>query len=152
MQKFLPIAAAVFSVQLAHADELWVQVRETKLRAQPSILAAGVADLKYGDRVDKVSEAKSWAQVRTVRSQKEGYLPLSSITPQRVVLLARGNPKIKADATEVVLAGRGFSKEVEEQFKILNQGARFDQVDQVERRCSASTKEVAQFVEAGGLR
>jgi hypothetical protein len=69
-----------------------------------------------------------------------------------VVLLARGNPKIHADATEVVLAGRGFSKEIEEQFKQQDRGARFDLVDKVERSCNASTKEVSKFIQSGGLR
>jgi hypothetical protein len=59
---------------------------------------------------------------------------------------------VTADSPEVVLAGKGFSKEVEQQYKKDDASLRYDRVDDVERNARVSAVEVRQFVKDGGLK
>jgi hypothetical protein len=59
--------------------------------------------------------------------------------------------KIQGDSTELVLAGKGFSKEIERSLQRQDDSARFDLVDRVEREAKASSAEVSQFIKRGEL-
>jgi len=137
------------SVTAAHADDAWVQVRESKVRSKPLFYAPGVSSVRYGDKVQTSGDQSGWVAVRVGGSQ--GYLPISAISKQQIVLTAKGLSKVQADATDVVLAGKGFSKEVEQSFKAESPGARYDLVNKVEATARVSPQEVAQFVKKGGL-
>lgn len=131
------------------AEEVWVQVRESKLRAQPLFYAAPVAGVRYGDRVTKVGEEKGWAEVRA--DGVKGYLHLSAVSHQRIVLSAKDLSKIGPDSSEVVLASKGFSREIEDSYKKSDATMRYDLVDKIERVPTPSPGEVSSFIEKGGL-
>lgn len=143
-------AVMLAGVASAYADDTWVQVKESVIRSQPLFYASSVVGIRYGDRLTRLSEDKGWARVRF--GGKEGYVPLAVVTPQQVVLTARALDKIGADASEVVLAGKGFSREVEEQFKQSDSSARFDLVDRIERQSSVPAKSVQAFIKSGDLK
>lgn len=140
--------AAVASI--AHADPAWVQVRESAIRAKPVYYSPGVATIRYGEQLDRLSTEGSWARVRTKTG--EGFVPVSSISRDRIVLSVKDISKVGADSADVVLAGKGFSREVEQSYKKENPSLRFDRVDQVERQARASISEVQSFRTSGGLR
>jgi hypothetical protein len=139
---------AIFSTT-AHADDAWVQVKESKVRSKPLFYAPGVSSVRYGDKVATTGDQGGWVAVRVGGVQ--GYLPLSALSRQQIVLTAKGLSKVEADSTDVVLAGKGFSKEVEQSFKAENTGLRYDLVDRVEQTARVPAQEVAQFVKKGGL-
>jgi len=131
------------------AEPAWVQVRESALRAKPAYYSPGVATIRYGEQLDRLGIEGGWARVRT--KAVEGFVPLSSISRDRIVLSARDISKIAADSADVVLAGKGFSREVEQSYKKDNPSLRFDRVDQVERQARASVSEVQVFRASGGF-
>jgi hypothetical protein len=153
MNTILRCAFLVLMLMMAtsttRAEDAWVQVRESFVRSEPAFFGSKVAGVKYGDRVTKSSEQEGWAKV-SFRGQG-GFLPSSTITPAQIVLSGRSGGKIKAEASDIVLAGKGFSKEVEESYKKQESAARFDLVDQVERQCRVSSSEVSSFLKQGGL-
>ena len=131
---------------------VWVQVRQAVVRTQPQHYAAKLSAVKYGDRLPLESEAEAgWIKVR-LPSKKSGFLPEVAVTERQVVLTARQAASTKADPSEVVLAGKGFSKEVEDKYKQANRGVRFDLVDQMERSGLVSDQELLSFVKQGGLK
>lgn len=145
--------AAFYSILAAadaSAETLWIQVKSSQLRSAPEFFASTVGSVAYGDAVEKISERDGWAQVTA--KGRSGYLPVSVVSEQRVVFSNRSATKVAADASDVVLAGKGFSKEVEERYKGTDSTLRFDLVDTVERSANADRKDVAKFVKAGGLK
>lgn len=150
MKKLFIASLCLVAHHSAVAETVWIQVRETKLRPQPLFYAPGGATLKYGDSATKLSEEKGWVQVKTTNAT--GYLPASSISRDTIVLAARDISKVHAETGEVVLAGKGFSKEVEKEYRSQDSGSRYDLVDQIERSNKIPTASLPQFIKNGGLK
>ena len=150
MRKLLLIAALYAAGPTAvMAEKSWVQVRETKLRSQPKFYATGSATLRYGQAVDQLAASGGWAEVSS--NAGRGFLPVASLSRDQIILSSQDISKVKADTSEVVLAGKGFSKEVESSFKAADTAARFDLVDKIERTARTSPKETSDFAKRGGL-
>lgn len=132
-----------------YAENVWVQVRESVIRTKPMFFSAAVAPVRYGDAVSRESEDAGWVKV-SFRG-KEGFLPSSTVTPAKIILSGRSSGKVMADASDVVLAGKGFSKEVEENYKKTGGGMRYDLVDKIEKQCRVNPTEVKAFMAQGGL-
>lgn len=110
-----------------------VQLRETSLRATPSFLGKVTATLRYGDRVTITQERGVWKRVAVSGTAREGWLHESAIT-SKVLVLRSGKQAVKTGATgrEVALAGKGFSEQVETEFKKKNRNLDFTWVDRME--------------------
>jgi uncharacterized protein YgiM (DUF1202 family) len=143
------IPAAAFSA--ATGQEMSVQVRSTKVHSAPEWWSPAVTGVVYGDKVTIISGQKDeggWLKVQV--SGKEGYLHISALTSRTVVLKTGAEHTARAaDASEVVLAGKGFSKELEGQYA-RSHSLSFAPVDQVEHQ-RVSEGELAAFVKAGKL-
>ena len=150
MRSLFLLVVTVMFASPSRADDVWVQVRESRVRAKPLFYATTIQSVKYGDRLSKMSEDNGWVGVR--EGGREGYIPLSAVSPKLIVFSSADVAKIKADPSELVLAGKGFSKEIEQSFKKEDSSARFDLVDRVEREARASSAEVEQFIKQGGLK
>ena len=120
------------------------------VRSKPAFYSSGVASVRYGDQLERISEQGGWVKVQSKKG--EGFVPMSALSEDRIVLSAKDVTKIKGDSADVVLAGKGFSKEVEQEYKKKGTGARFDLVDQVERSARVSNQEVRDFVKKGELK
>jgi hypothetical protein len=57
--------------QTVNAEPAWVQVRESIVRSKPQYYATGVLPVRYGERVEKLSESAGWARVSV--KNIEGY-------------------------------------------------------------------------------
>ncbi|MBI4797239.1 MAG: SH3 domain-containing protein [Desulfarculus sp.] len=135
----------------AAGEAMSVQVREGQVRAQPSFLAAIVATLGYGERVQVSGEQGAWRQVSASQGAT-GWMHLSSLTPKQVVLQAgEGLKSGGASGEEMALAGKGFNKEVEADFAARNRGADFASVNRMEQSYRFSPPQVEAFVREGGL-
>ena len=135
----------------AAAESVWVQVKVTRIRSAPEHFASGVASVKYGDALTYLGEDAGWVKV-TIPSGGTGYLPLASVSPQKIVFSSRGSTNTKAEASDVVLAGKGFSPEVEGKYKQAGNAGRFDLVDKVEKVPQISFAELKTFAQSGGLK
>lgn len=144
----LPLAAQAAA---ASGQPMYVQVRSSKIRSAPEFWAAAVSGVSYGDRVTVVPGQKSesgWLKVKA--AGKEGFLHISALTSRKVVLRGSGEQSPRAaDASEVVLAGKGFSKEIEADYARTH-ALSYAAVDQVERT-RVSDGALAAFIKAGKL-
>jgi len=134
---------------VADSEERFVQVRITRLRAQPQMWATGVADVKYGDSLSVVESSDGWFKVKTAQG-RTGFIHSSAVTPRRIVLSGKGDVNLMVDSGDVVLAGKGFSKEVEEEYRRTVGGSGFSDVDAMER-VNIREAELRQFIAAGKL-
>ena len=136
--------------QTAFCEVSYIQTKQAIVRSEPKFYAAKLATLSYGDAVQSTSAADGW--VKVTAKNKSGYIPVSSLTEQKIVFSDRDISKVKADSSDVVLAGKGFSPSVEANYKKSGTGGRFDLVDKMEKVAVVNDSQVAQFVKSGGLK
>jgi hypothetical protein len=133
----------------AAGEVMSVQVKEAELRASPSFLGKIVGRLNYGDQVSVNQTQGPWKSVGGPLAN--GWIHTSALTTKTIVLKAGDkNAELAASSNEVALAGKGFNKQVEVEFRSRNPKMNFAWVDRMEA-ITVSQKEMAQFVQQGDL-
>ena len=142
--------AALMATGAWAAKEMSVQVRDGQLRNRASFLGAVTGAVAYGDRVTVSQTQAGWCEVATAAG-KTGWIHESALTPKRVVL-ASGTTDARAGASgeEVALAGKGFSKEVEAEYKKQNKDIDYAWVDWMGKQ-KVSGEQLVQFLKQGEL-
>ncbi len=134
----------------AAAQMMSVQVREGQLRGQPSFLAAVLATLPYGSQVQVIEEQGGWRKVGA--GQTTGWMHLSALSEKKIELKpGAGQVQGGASREELALAGKGFNKDVEADFKAKNREANFAAVDQMEQSHLMGEAQLAEFLQEGGV-
>ena len=126
-----------------------VTVREAPVRATPTFLGKIVADLTYGTQVDVIETQGAWVKVTVPNGKGSGWMHTSELTEQKVALKAGSNVQQGASGSEVALAGKGFNKQVEQQYA-SEKHLDYSIVDRMEK-ISYSPERLVQFLEAGDL-
>ena len=128
-----------------------VQVRNGQVRANPSFLGKIVATLGYGDRVQVLEQKGPWARIQVESQAVQGWMHTTSLTAKSIILKA-GAEAVQQSATtdELALAGKGFTEQVESEFRSKNPEMNFAWVDKMETFV-VDTAEMASFIEDGAL-
>lgn len=130
---------------------LFVQVKDTALRAEPKFWSTSLSKLPYGSALTPLStsgENASWVKVKF--NELEGFVHLSSVTKRKVVFNATTNaPAHGVDTSTIVLAGKGFNRQVEGSFASAK-GVSYAPVDTVEGY-TVNSDAFAKFLLDGGL-
>ena len=143
--------AALVATGAWAAKEMSVQVRDGQLRNRASFLGTVTATVAYGDRVTVNQTQAGWCEVATA-SGASGWIHESALTPKRVVL-SSGTEDARAQSVgseEVALAGKGFSKEVEAEYKKQNKDIDYTWVDWMGKQ-TVPPEQLVQFLKQGGL-
>ncbi len=139
----------VFSGFAESPKTMSVQVREGQLRITPSFLAEIIAKPVYGDRVEIIQDKGPWKKVANRGVQ--GWMHISALTAKNIVLKAgAANVQTTATGSEIALAGKGFSEEVEKQYKNLNRNLDYAWVDRMEK-FQVSPKQMQAFLKEGNV-
>lgn len=143
----LAAAAAAFAADPA---QMSVKVKVTQVRSTPSYVGKILLVLNYGDRVTVLEKKADWARVSVPAKKVEGWVNISSLQEKEIVLAA-GSADVQKSASsgEVALAGKGFNKEVEAQYKSEN-GLDYTWVDRMETFV-VTPAQVSTFLAQGGL-
>ncbi len=132
------------------AKEMSVQVRDGQLRNRASFLGAVVGTVAYGDRVTVNQTQAGWCEVSV--AGKTGWIHESALTPKRVVM-SSGSEDARVQSVgseEVALAGKGFSKEVEAEYKKQNKNLDYAWVDWMGQQ-KISNARLVEFLKQGDL-
>ena len=146
----LTCCAALVASGVWAANEMSVQVRDGQLRNRASFLGAVVGTVAYGDRVTVNQTQAGWCEVSI--AGKTGWIHESALTPKKVVL-ASGTADARVQSVgseEVALAGKGFSKEVEAEYKKQNQNVDYTWVDWMGQQ-TVSSERLVEFLKQGNL-
>ncbi len=139
-----------FSGSAAPQTTMTVQIKEGQMRSTPSFLGTIVAKLPYGERVEVIQDQASWKKV-AARGGVQGWMHSSALTTKRIVLKAgAGDVKTSATSGEIALAGKGFSEEVEKQYKKLNRNLDYAWVDRMER-FQVTPEQMQAFLKQGSV-
>jgi hypothetical protein len=142
--------AAAMALVVFAAETLVIKVQTTQLRGKPQFFAPGVAALKAGDKLTKVAEASGWMQVRTAAGAA-GWVHGSAVAPPgSQVFAGAGDMKTQATANEVVLAGKGFNKQIEDNYRAKNAGVSYAWVDRMVQQRVAMAQ-IEDFLKRGRL-
>lgn len=109
-------------VQLYSNDKTTYQisVRETIIREKPSFLGEVITKLPYGYEVTVLDTYGAWSSI-LLPEDKIGWLHTASISSEKIELTRSSREIGNTSSSEVALAGKGFNKEVEEQY--INQNS-----------------------------
>lgn len=130
-------------------ETMSVSVRSAQLREGPSFLSKVLETLGYGSRVETGERQDGWVRARI--GSLEGWLHESALSEKEIVLNpGAADARRAASSSEIALAGKGFSANVEAEYRRLNSGLNFAAVDAMESR-PISDLELARFVQEGNL-
>ncbi|MBP7830743.1 MAG: SH3 domain-containing protein [Kiritimatiellae bacterium] len=152
MRAMIGIAALLALAPAAWAGtEMSVQIKAGQIRATPSYLGQVLATVNYGARVDVLQQRGDWMEVQAAGAPK-GWMHSSALTKKKIVL-ASGSEDVqtRTSGEELALAGKGFNKEVEAEFKQQNPEVDFSWVNWMEKT-RYSMEELTAFLRAGGVK
>lgn len=119
LMMFVLFSLTAFCAYATGEKMMSVQVRQGQIRSTPSFLGRIVVNLSYGDRVQVREEKGSWIRVSVPGSRAGGWIHASALTTKKIVIRAgTKDVSLAASADELALAGKGFNKQVEQEFKV----------------------------------
>jgi hypothetical protein len=128
----------ILIVTLLVAETLTVKVQSTSLRSSPKFYAPAVQALRAGDKVEKISTQDGWVHSSAV------------VVPKFDLMASNQGLKTQASADEIALAGKGFNKQVEENYRAKHGELSFVWVDKM-LQIKISAAKVEGFLKAGRL-
>ena len=144
---FILLILCLCSVFAKTGTKMYVKVEEAVLKESPSFWGRNGASVFYGEEVVVLEEKNSWKKVQLViDSSVSGWISESSLTKKRIV--ASGN-RVSASTEELALAGKGFTAEIEAEYK-KQASLNYDAVDKLETNLISFDK-VLDFMAAGKL-
>jgi uncharacterized protein YgiM (DUF1202 family) len=148
--KLLLVGLAVVCVAMLLAETLFVKVQTTYVRKEPKFYSPAVATLQAGESVTQIASEAGWFKVRTAQGV-EGWIHSSAVQTGKFAVAAMDQSlKTRATTEEVALAGKGFNKQVEEEYKNRNKGVSFIEVDRM-LKIKVSPDELRKFLMEGKL-
>lgn len=151
MKKWITICCVALAATGAWAArQMSVQVREGQLRNRASFLGTVTGTVAYGDPVTVKQSQAGWCLVATAGGAT-GWIHESALTPKRLAAgSGAGDARVGASGEEVALAGKGFSAEVEAQYKKENRNIDYTWVDWMGQQ-KVSNAQMVQFLKQGDL-
>jgi uncharacterized protein YgiM (DUF1202 family) len=148
--KLLFIGVTIVCVALLIAETLIVKVQTTYVRKEPKFYSSPLATLNAGESVTQISSQEGWLKVRTSKGV-EGWIHSNAVQTGKWAIAAMDRSlKTSATADEVALAGKGFNKQVEDEYRSRNKGMSFGDVDRM-LRIKVSPDELRRFLMDGKL-
>ena len=131
------------------ATPVSVQVKEASLYDQPSAVSKFLGKVPYGTSLTVLASKGAWSQVRADSPALTGWVRAQTYTTKDLKLKS-GTDASAASSSDVSLAGRGFSEEMEQNYKAKNPSLDYADVDKMEAQ-GIPKAELEGFLKAGGL-
>ena len=129
------LLAVSLSAQVYKPKKMYVCVKSLKVKSSTGFFASTIAELSYGDEITVIDESSKYAKV-SIGGNKTGWVALSGLTK---------NSNVNASQDEIALAGKGFTAEIESQYK-KKASYNYAAVDEVEKK-SVSDAELKRFMQ-----
>jgi len=146
MRRFLLLFAIIFYISVPVFSQnmgitRFVSVKSTTVKASAGYFAQELGNLSLGDEVTLISENGKWSRIRS--GNLTGWVTSTSLSARRII--ASGT---NATATEIALAGKGFSPETETEYR--KNGLDYSTVDFMEQ-ITMPKDELLKFITDGRL-
>ena len=120
----------------------YVAVQSAELKSSTGFFASEIGKLSLGDTVTLIRDDGRWSEVRA--GNLTGYIQSSSLSTRRII----ASNTSSSGASEVALAGKGFSPATELEYK--KEGLDFTMVDTMER-ITVPREDLRRFITDGRL-
>jgi SH3-like domain-containing protein len=146
MRRFILLLAVIFHVGVPVFSQnkgiiRYISVKSATVKDSTGFFAKELGTLSLGNEVTLISESGKWSQIRL--GDLTGWVTSTSLSARRIV--ASG---ASATATEISLAGKGFSTEMEMEYR--KTGLDYSMVDFMET-ITVPGEELLGFITEGGL-
>lgn len=131
MKRLVVLGLSVFlstvAIFAASGEKRYVCVQNLSVKSSTGIFASTIEKIKYGDEVILIEEKGKYSKIETA-SKKTGWVATSSLTKKKIIQ----NSNVTASQEEIALAGKGFSAEIESEYK-LSGNYNYEAVDELEK-------------------
>jgi len=146
------IASVVLLPTLLCAEIVSVHVKQTLLRANPSFVSPSLSTLTYAEQVESQKSENGWKYVTSLKSGTLGWVHESALSSKTIVLQNTSKlSNTSVSQSEVLMAGKGFNKEVEKEYKKQHTTLNFTLVNQIEKTPSLQPQQLTTFANNGKL-
>lgn len=127
----------------------WVSVHESSLKSGTGWFSSTIGNVYYGEKVEIIDENGKWAKIQlSTDSAITGWVTNSSLTTKKIT--SNESERVSADAKELSLAGKGFTEEIENEYKKDSKLA-YAEIDDIEK-IVIKNDELYEFFVAGNLK
>jgi SH3-like domain-containing protein len=142
------LATAVAVALAAGPKTIYVQVQQSSLRASPSSLASVVTAVKLNDPLTVIEDRDAWKQVST-SDGKTGWISKAAVSDKKSKMSAGGEDLTGGVAmNEQAGAAKGFTSDIEKQFRNKNKDVDFSWVDKM-GAMKVTPEEMKDFLKQG---
>ena len=137
---------------VANAQQtMTVQVKEGELRATPHPLGKIIGKTLYGSKVTVLEDSGAWKKVAVTNGNMKGWMHNSALTAKKIALKSgQHDVQTSVGHNEISLAGKGFTEEIENEFRKKNKNLDFAWIDRMEK-FNTPDERIREFIEKGGL-
>lgn len=136
----------------AMQKEMSIQVDQAQLRTTPAYYSSVVATVNYADRLKVVDSKGSWVRASTVRNNVTGWIHISALTNKRLAPKSGSkNAPTSVSAGELSVAEKGFTEQIEQDYRQKNREIDFTWVDKMEQ-IKISPEQGAVFLKEGQVK
>jgi len=128
-------------------DVITVRVLRAKVMKAPRYIGAVASTVSRGDKLTVRETRGLWYRVEGAAS---GWIHKSNVIESAVQLSSKPGGGVGASSDEVELAGRGFTPQVEQQYRANHPELDFSHVDAIEQ-LDVDPETLVEFVTAGDL-
>ena len=141
------LVAAIAAAAFAAGGVRYISVQSLALKEKASNVSKTLGTLSYGDEVTVTKESGKWSLVSPAASPSlKGWVSTSALSKRKIV----AGKAVKTDASEISLAGKGFSEGLEAEYR-KDGTADYEAVDKVEGN-AVSDRDRQAFVREGQLK
>lgn len=138
-------------LSVALARDMTVQVNKAQLRSMPAYYGSVVATVIYADRLRVIEEKKSWVKASSLSSNATGWVHISALTTRKLAPKSgAGNAPTSVSTGELSAAEKGFTEEIERNYRRKHGNIDFTWVDRMEQ-ITVSPVQSASFLAEGQL-
>lgn len=134
------------AAQALRGSTMYVAVKSVPVKSSTDFFASERGTLVYGNQVTVLQEKGKWVEVRSTQPALSGWMSSTNLTAKRIV---SSKGATSASASELALAGKGFSKEIEQEYK-KEDDLDYTAVDEMETQ-SVPAQDLKQFLTEGHL-
>jgi len=133
--------ASVLIFSQTDRNTRYIAVKTTPLKSSTGFFAKDVGTLSLGDVVTVIRDDGKWSQIQA--RGLDGWITSSSLSARRII-----SSNIAVTASEVAMAGKGFSPDMEIEYK--KNGLDYSMVDSMEQ-ITVPADDLLRFVTEGHL-
>jgi hypothetical protein len=151
MMLLVPVVFLINPAFTAMEKEMSIQVDRAQLRSTPAYYGSVVTTVNYADRLKIIDSKGAWVKASTAGNNATGWIHISALTSTKLAPKSGGkNAPTSVSAGELSAAEKGFTEQIEQDYRQKNKKIDFTWVDKMEK-INISPEQTAAFLKEGGI-